>query len=62
MTQHPEDYQGFLAALGIFLFAIGMGIITFVFAPFSGLSGAFWGFLGGLLLAGGLELIIHKGK
>jgi len=46
--------------LGILLFGLGTGLLAMFLAPSSGGAGFIIGFIAGLLLAGGLDLIIHR--
>src|SRR2546425_351658 len=45
---------------GILLFGLGTGLLAMFLAPSSGGAGFIIGFIAGLLLAGGLDLIIQK--
>jgi hypothetical protein len=45
---------------GILLFGLGAGLFATILSPLSGGFGFIIGFISGLLLGGGLELIIHR--
>jgi hypothetical protein len=57
--QSPAREEG-ETFLGILLFGLGTGLLTMVLAPSSGGTGFIIAFIAGLLLAGGLDLIIHR--
>ncbi len=46
--------------MGILLFGVGMGLLMLILAPSSGGVGFLVAFVAGLLLAGGLDLIVHR--
>jgi len=46
--------------LGILLFGVGLALLALTFAPASGGVGFLVTLVAGLLLAGGLDLIIHR--
>jgi hypothetical protein len=46
--------------LGILLFGVGLALLALIFAPASGGVGFLVTLVAGLLMAGGLDLIIHR--
>ncbi len=46
--------------LGILLFGVGMGLLALILVPASGGFGFLGALVAGLLLASGLDLIIHR--
>jgi hypothetical protein len=48
--------------LGILLFGVGMGLLVMILAPSSGGFGFLVALAAGLLIAGGLDLIIHRNR
>ncbi len=55
----PSESEEFL---GVLLFGVGMGLLMLILAPSSGGVGFIGAFVAGLLLAGGLDLIIHRNR
>jgi hypothetical protein len=53
----PSESEEFL---GILLFGVGMGLLALILVPASGGVGFLGALVAGLLLAGGLDLIIHR--
>ena len=53
----PSESEEFL---GILLFGVGLGLLALILAPSSGGVGFLVAFVAGLLIAGGLDLIIHR--
>jgi len=59
LTQQPPARKDAETLLGMLLFGLGMGLFSILLTP-SGAAGFIIGFIAGLLLAGGLDLIIHS--
>ncbi|OLD10463.1 MAG: hypothetical protein AUI93_07130 [Crenarchaeota archaeon 13_1_40CM_3_52_10] len=59
MTQQTPSRKRTQTLLGILLFGLGMGLFSILLTP-SGGAGFLIGFIAGLSLAGGLDLIIHS--
>jgi hypothetical protein len=53
----PQEGEEFL---GILLFGVGLAILTLFLAPSSGGVGFLVALVAGLLMAGGLDLIVHR--
>lgn len=48
--------------MGILLFGVGLGLLVLILVPSSGGFGFLGAFVAGLLLAAGLDLIIHRNR
>jgi hypothetical protein len=46
--------------LGILLFGVGLALLALILAPSSGGIGFLVALVAGLLMAGGLDVIVHK--
>jgi hypothetical protein len=46
--------------MGILLFGVGMALLALILAPSSGGAGFLVTLVAGLLIAGGLDLIVHR--
>lgn len=55
----PSESEEFL---GILLFGVGMALLILILAPSSGGVGFLVALVAGLLMAGGLDLIIHRNR
>jgi len=53
----PSESEEFL---GILLFGVGMALLALILAPASGGVGFLVALVAGLLMAGGLDVIVHK--
>ena len=60
MTQRPNVAPESEEFLGVLLFGVGMALLVWILVPASGGVGFLGGLVAGLLLAGGLDLIIHR--
>ena len=48
--------------MGILLFGVGLALLVLILAPSAGGFGFLGALVAGLLLAGGLDLIIHRAR
>jgi hypothetical protein len=53
----PSESEEFL---GILLFGVGMALLVLILAPSAGGVGFLVALVAGLLMAGGLDLVIHR--
>jgi hypothetical protein len=60
LTQRPSVPSESEEFLGILLFGVGMGLLVMILAQSPGGFGFLIALVAGLLIAGGLDLIIHR--